>query len=42
METGLIKIMFVKSEENDADIWTKNMKQETYEKHTSKFMKDMI
>ena len=42
VEKGLIKIVFVKSEENDADIWTKNVKQETYEKHTSKFMKDMI
>ena len=42
MEKGLIKIVFVKSEENDADIWTKNVKQETYEKYTSKFMKDMI
>ena len=42
VEKGLIKIVFVKSEENDADIWTKNVKQETYEKHTSKFMKNMI
>ena len=42
VEKGLIKILFVKSEENDADIWTKNVKQETYDKHTSKFMKDMI
>ena len=42
VEKGLIKIVFVKSEENDADIWTKNVKQDTYEKHTSKFMKEMI
>ena len=32
IEKGLIKIVFVKSEENDADIWTKNVKQETYDK----------
>ena len=42
IDKGLIKIVFVKSEENDADIWTKNVKQETYDKHTSKFMRDMI
>ena len=42
IKKGLIKIVFVKSEENDADIWTKNVKQETYDKHTSKFMKEMI
>ena len=42
IEKELIKIVFVTSEENDTDIWTKNMKQDTYAKHTSKFMKDMI
>ena len=34
--------MFVKSEENDADIRTKNVKQDMKMKHLSKFMKDMI
>ena len=42
IEKGLMKIVFVKLEGNDADIWTKNVKQETYNKHTSKFMRDMI
>ena len=42
IEKGLIKIVFVRSEENEADIWTKNVKQDTYTKHTSKFMKNMI
>ena len=42
IEKGLIKIVFVRSEENEAYIWTKNVKQNTYAKHTSKFMKDMI
>ena len=42
IEKGLIKIVFVRSEENEADIWTKNVKQDTYMKHTSKFMKNMI
>ena len=38
VENGLIKIVFVKSEENDADIWTKNVKSEIFRKHTEKFM----
>ena len=42
IDKGLIKIVFVKSEENDTDIWTKKIKQETFEKRTNKFMKEMI
>ena len=42
IEKGLIKIVFVRSEEKEADIWTKNVKQDAYAKHTSKFMKNMI
>ena len=39
---GLMKIMFVKSEENNADIWTRNMKLDMQMRHSSKFMTDMI
>ena len=39
---GLIEIVFVRSEENNADILTKNVKQDTYKDHTNKFMKEMI
>ena len=42
VEEEFIKIMFVKTEKNNAEIWTKNMKHNTYAKHLGKFMKDMI
>ena len=38
VEDGIIKIKFVRSEDNDAYIFTKNTNEYTYEKHTSKFM----
>ena len=38
VEDGFIKIVFVKSEENDADIFTKNVGKEAYEKHVSTFL----
>ena len=38
VEDGLIKIIFVRTEENDADIFTKNNSLSTYKKHTEKFM----
>ena len=38
VEDGTIKIIFVRSEENDADIFTKNTSESTYNKHTEKFM----
>ena len=37
---GIVKIVFVRSEENDADIFTKNVSRATYDRHSSKFMKD--
>ena len=37
-DDGTIKIKFVRSEDNDADIFTKNTNESTYEKYTSKFM----
>ena len=38
VEDGIIKTKFIKSEDNDADILTKNTSKSTYDKHTSKFM----
>jgi hypothetical protein len=33
---GILKVVFIKSEDNDADIFTKNVSEELYEKHSSK------
>ena len=38
IDDGLIKIEFVRSKENDSDIFTKNVNQETYERHVRKFL----
>jgi len=38
LEDGIIKIEFVKSAENDSDIFTKNVSQEIYETHMKKFL----
>ena len=35
---GIVKIIFVKSEDNDSDIWTKNTDKKTYVRHRGKFM----
>jgi hypothetical protein len=37
VEDGIIKIEFVRSMENDSDIFTKNVTQEIYEKHVRNF-----
>ena len=36
VEDGILKIVFVRSEENDADIFTKNTSQEIFIKHATK------
>jgi hypothetical protein len=41
VEDGLIKIVFVKSNINDADMFTKNVGKEAYEKHVNKFLGKM-
>ena len=41
MENRTVKIVFVRSEQNDADLWTKNLKEDTYVRHSEKFMKHM-
>ena len=40
IEDGVIKIQFVRSEDNDADVFTKNTNQATFTKSISKFMTD--
>ena len=37
---GTLKIIFVKSEDNDADTLTKNTSEELYEKHSSKMIQE--
>ena len=38
IEDGFIKIIFVRTVHNDADLFTKNVNRETYEKHVVKFL----
>jgi hypothetical protein len=40
IEIGFIKMEFVCSVKNDSDLFTKNVDQELYAKHTKKFLKD--
>ena len=39
IEDGFIKIIFVRSEDNDSDIFTKNLGHDLHDKHSSKFLK---
>jgi hypothetical protein len=41
VEDGILKIMFVKSGDNDADIMTKNTTEELHHKHTFKNVEDI-
>ena len=38
---GVVEIVFMPSEENNSDIFTKNIPKEKYEKHANKFMTNM-
>jgi hypothetical protein len=38
IEDGFIRIEFVRSAENDSDLFTKTVGQELYERHTKKFL----
>lgn len=40
IEEEILKVVFVGTEDNDADIFTKNVVQELYEKHSKKFMEE--
>ena len=38
VEDGIIKVIFVKSRNNDADIFTKNLSRELFEKHKNRII----
>jgi hypothetical protein len=38
IEDGMIKVEFIRSENNDSDIFTKNLGRELFKKHSNKFM----
>ena len=38
VDQGIVKIIFVKSEDNFSDMWTKNTDQQTFRRHIIKFM----
>ena len=38
---GMVEIVFVPSEDNDSDIFTKNVSKETHKRHSKKFMMDV-
>jgi hypothetical protein len=42
LDDGIIKIEFIKSIENQSDIFTKNVTQEIYERHVKKFLEEYI
>jgi Reverse transcriptase (RNA-dependent DNA polymerase) len=41
IEKGIFKVVFVKSEDNDADIFTKNTTEEIFEKHSNKMVTEI-
>ena len=41
IEDGILKMEFVKSSDNDSDIFTKNVNHEVYEKHVKKFLENL-
>ena len=40
VEEGIVKIVFVQSKENDADMFTKNVGEQDFIKHSEKFMEE--
>jgi hypothetical protein len=42
LDDGIIKIEFIKSVENQSDIFAKNVTQEIYERHVKKFLEEYI
>ena len=42
IKEGIMKLEFVKSENNNSDIFTKNLGQELVNKHSKKIMKKRI
>lgn len=41
MEDGNVRVEFVKSNDNDSDIFTKNVSQEIYKKHAINFSREL-
>jgi hypothetical protein len=41
IEDGIIKVIFVKSEDNDADIFTKNTSEEIFKRHADKIIEEV-
>jgi hypothetical protein len=41
IEDGVLKVVFIGSEDNSADIYTKNIMEFLFEKHSSKYMEDV-
>ena len=41
VENGVVKVIFVKSDNNDADLFTKNVRQSLYEKHSGKMIEEI-
>ena len=41
VEDGTVKVVFVKSSDNEADLFTKNLNEQATKKHVSKFMEDV-
>ena len=41
VQEGIVKIVFVRSENNIADVLTKNASQEIFKKHASKLLTDL-
>ena len=39
IEDGFVKIVFVRLDHNDADIYIKNVREKTFNEHSSKYMK---
>jgi hypothetical protein len=42
LEEGIIKVEFVKSVDNESDIFTKNVTLEIYKRHVEKFLEEYI
>ncbi len=40
IQDGIIRVIFVPTIDNDADIFTKNTTEELFEKHTTKMVQD--
>ena len=41
IEDGIIKVIFIRSEQNDADIFMKNLSADLYERHIAKYIEEI-